>query len=64
MTEQSAPTPAATGEGGCHRCGAQRPERSLTWLRESTGGRVTWLCPDCARRHVHDIEAQLAPEWW
>jgi hypothetical protein len=23
-----------------------------------------WLCPDCARRHLRDIEAKLAPEWW
>jgi tRNA(Ile2) C34 agmatinyltransferase TiaS len=48
----------------CCRCGTDRPERSLTWVRESADGRTTWLCPECARRHVRDIEAKLAPEWW
>ena len=60
MTEQPAPAP----DGTCRSCGTDRPAQSLEWVRESADGRVTWLCPACARRHVHDIEAKLAPEWW
>jgi hypothetical protein len=52
----------------CHRCGTPRPTAGsdvLTWVREQEpDGPQRWLCPACARRHVRDIEARLAPEWW
>jgi hypothetical protein len=52
----------------CERCGALRDPAAataLTWASERiAGGRVRWLCPDCARRHVRDIEAKLPSEWW
>ncbi len=52
----------------CLRCAAVRDPvdpAALEWACERTpGGDVTWLCPDCARRHVRDIEAKLPPGWW
>jgi hypothetical protein len=27
-------------------------------------GTIRWLCPDCARRHVRDIEGKLPDEYW
>ncbi|MFC4947719.1 hypothetical protein [Pseudonocardia sp. GCM10023141] len=52
----------------CALCPAERtPDdpSSLAWVREQEPGReVRWICPQCARRHVRDIEGKLAPEWW
>jgi hypothetical protein len=48
----------------CALCEAERDPAdpaALAWVHEP-GPR--WLCPACARRHVRDIEAKLAPEWW
>ena len=48
----------------CSLCGAaQEAATALEWVHEP-GPEPRWLCPDCARRHVRDIEAKLAPEWW
>ena len=58
---------AVTADPCCQLCGtrAGSPGALLTWVRERDGhGRDRWLCPDCARRHVRDIEAKLDPEWW
>ncbi|GAA2538422.1 GNAT family N-acetyltransferase [Pseudonocardia hydrocarbonoxydans] len=44
----------------CARCPAEREGADPAWSRGPEG----WLCPDCTRRHVRDIEAKLAPEWW
>lgn len=58
--------PASTAT--CTVCGLPRPESGpdvLAWGCERTpDGTVGWLCPGCARRHVREIEAKLAPEWW
>jgi hypothetical protein len=35
------------------------------WLREvGADGAVTWVCPDCVRRHIRSIEARLDDAWW
>ena len=47
----------------CALCGAEHHPAALAWLCEP-GPEPRWLCPDCARRHVREIEAKLAPEWW
>lgn len=52
----------------CVVCGAERDPRdpdSLAWsVEREADGPVRWLCPPCVRRHVRDIEAKLAPDWW
>jgi len=50
----------------CSLCGAERDPAdpaALAWVHEP-GEPPRWLCPACARRHVREIEAKLAPEWW
>jgi hypothetical protein len=49
----------------CALCGAEQddPATALSWVHEP-GPESRWLCPGCARRHVREIEAKLAPEWW
>lgn len=37
---------------------------ALAWVRESEGDAVRWLCPQCARAHVRDIEGKLPAEYW
>ncbi|HXV94531.1 MAG TPA: hypothetical protein VD813_14595 [Pseudonocardia sp.] len=38
---------------------------ALAWsVERGPDGRQRRLCPDCARRHVRDIEARLPHEWW
>lgn len=52
-------------EASCLRCAAPRDPASLAWVRErEAGGRVRWLCPGCAHRHVRDIESRLPHDWW
>ncbi len=52
----------------CQRCGEVRDASApsaLAWACErDVDGRIGWLCPECARRHVRDIEAKLPHEWW
>jgi len=59
--------PEATGgQGACAGCGTPRdPDQAdaLAWAFEP-GDPPRHLCPACARGHVRDIEAKLAPEWW
>ncbi len=48
----------------CALCGAEPgPATALAWVHEP-GPEPRLLCPDCVRRHLRDIEAKLAPEWW
>ncbi|RZQ59283.1 hypothetical protein [Amycolatopsis suaedae] len=66
MSEQTAGRPDDT----CGRCGARRPAdpdstlSALAWSAQHERGTVRWLCPDCARKHVRDIEAKLPDEFW
>ncbi|MCK2237349.1 MULTISPECIES: hypothetical protein [unclassified Crossiella] len=53
----------------CLRCGSQRDQDSdpavlLAWSAERTTRGTRWLCPDCARAHVRDIEGKLPDEYW
>ena len=62
------PMAATWADAACSRCGTTRdPSGSdvLAWASErEPDGRVSLLCPACARRHARDIEARLPPEWW
>jgi hypothetical protein len=49
----------------CSTCGASAPSPPLDWMRQSDPWRgATWVCADCARRHVRSIEARLDQQWW
>ncbi|HEV3360627.1 MAG TPA: hypothetical protein VG247_27745 [Pseudonocardiaceae bacterium] len=53
----------------CSRCGKQRaadcsPVEALSWSSERDRGRLQWLCPECSRVHVRDIEGKLPAEYW
>ena len=48
----------------CSLCGAVRDPADLAWACEHDPDGKRWICPDCARRHVRDIEAKLPQEWW
>ncbi|MGH3798187.1 MAG: hypothetical protein ACRDSP_25325 [Pseudonocardiaceae bacterium] len=47
----------------CGDCAVVRAEQdartALAWAHEP-GASGQWLCPDCARAHLRDIEAKLA----
>ncbi|GLZ41641.1 hypothetical protein [Actinokineospora sp. NBRC 105648] len=49
----------------CALCGRLRsagtPLEALAWVKDE-GNR--WLCPECGRRHVRDIEGKLPAEYW
>ncbi|WP_103348250.1 hypothetical protein [Amycolatopsis sp. CA-128772] len=60
----SAPEPQV-----CSRCGRTRtadddPITALAWVSTRERDAVRWLCPDCARQHVRDIEGKLPDEYW
>jgi hypothetical protein len=40
------------------------PIVALAWVLENTPRGQVWLCPDCARNHVRDIEGKLPDEYW
>ncbi|MEV6880018.1 hypothetical protein [Amycolatopsis sp. NPDC051128] len=53
----------------CTRCGRGRsadddPATALAWVSTRERGVLRWLCPDCARQHVRDIEGKLPDEYW
>ncbi|WP_409183024.1 hypothetical protein F9C11_00720 [Amycolatopsis sp. VS8301801F10] len=53
----------------CSRCGRARaaetdPLATLAWVSTKENGEHRWLCPDCARTHVRDIEGKLPDEYW
>ncbi|GAA1172418.1 hypothetical protein GCM10009608_05770 [Pseudonocardia alaniniphila] len=44
----------------CHTICENGTAATLTWVHErEPDGQVRWLCPDCTRRHLRDIEARL-----
>ncbi|PRX43558.1 hypothetical protein B0I33_11415 [Prauserella shujinwangii] len=52
----------------CRVCGTTRtfadPLRALAWVRENENDGARWLCPECAGRHVRDIESKLPTDYW
>jgi transposase-like protein len=53
----------------CTRCGKQRaadcsPVEAMSWSSERERGAQRWLCPECSRTHVRDIEGKLPVEYW
>lgn len=53
----------------CSRCGRLRPDddalAALSWVSErDERGNRRWLCVDCARTNVRNIEGKLDQEWW
>lgn len=51
----------------CASCAtpAEDPGSVLTWTLEvEDDGSHRWVCPDCSRDHVRDIEARLDLESW
>ncbi|WP_170211653.1 hypothetical protein [Saccharothrix australiensis] len=55
--------------GTCARCGRAResvtdPALLLAWVREREDGTDRWLCHECARAHVRDIEGKLPTDYW
>jgi len=53
----------------CSRCGRARtqdegPALALAWVSSRERGELRWLCPECGRRHVRDIEGKLPDEYW
>ena len=53
----------------CEVCGARAasagdPVVLTTWVRERSGGRVTWTCAECSRRYLRSIEGKLDSQWW
>jgi hypothetical protein len=52
----------------CDRCGRLRsadpPAVAITWVTDRRDARPVWICPDCARRHVREIEGKLSPDYW
>jgi hypothetical protein len=40
------------------------PHSVLTWTLEVVDEGWNWLCPDCSRDHVRDIEARLDLDAW
>jgi hypothetical protein len=51
----------------CSRCGTERPDdplAALAWVSERDRRGVRWLCRECARIHVRDIESKLDQDWW
>jgi hypothetical protein len=50
----------------CSRCGtmAQTASPPLGWTVDFTGGRVDYLCGNCARANIRAIEGRLPEEYW
>ncbi|MBW4720578.1 hypothetical protein [Saccharothrix obliqua] len=53
----------------CARCGRTResvtdPVKLLAWVRERDHDGDRWLCDECARAHVRDIEGKLPADFW
>jgi hypothetical protein len=53
----------------CTRCGKPRaadcsPVEAMAWSFERERGVLRWLCPECSRAHVRDIEGKLPVEYW
>lgn len=59
---------SAMGEAHCVQCGAVRGGHDavadLAWVAEREGRATRWICPDCARHHVRDMESKLPMDEW
>lgn len=60
----SAPAPVVCTQCGRTRAADEAPAAALAWASSRERGQVRWLCPDCAREHVRDIEGKLPDEYW
>ena len=60
----TAAEPAVCGMCGRTRAGDEDPSVALAWVSTRERGALRWLCPDCARRHVRDIEGKLPDDYW
>ncbi|MFB9688564.1 hypothetical protein [Amycolatopsis plumensis] len=60
----SAPEPVVCTRCGRTRTAADDPATALAWVSTRERGALRWLCPDCARQHVRDIEGKLPDEYW
>lgn len=63
------PTDTGTDEppSTCALCGdaAEDPASVLTWtLDVGDDGEWEWICPECSRIHLRDIEARLRQDAW
>jgi hypothetical protein len=51
----------------CSYCGAVAEASDAVagaWTFAVDNGRVTWLCVDCARLNIRNIEAKLPEDYW
>lgn len=53
----------------CYRCGKVKesvadPLDLLAWTAERDGGAMKWLCHECSKAHVRDIEGKLPADYW
>jgi hypothetical protein len=52
----------------CRMCGWQPDAGQLSALsgvrERRANGATSWLCVECARQHLRDIESKLPDEWW
>ncbi|MGW3966861.1 hypothetical protein ACWED2_44080 [Amycolatopsis sp. NPDC005003] len=60
----SAPEPVVCTRCGRTRAAGEDPATALAWVSTRERGSLRWLCPDCARQHVRDIEGKLPDEYW
>jgi hypothetical protein len=49
---------------GCAWCGATADDVPVTWTIQSSDRGVEYLCEQCTRVNVRQIESQLPAEWW
>lgn len=49
----------------CHKSTEPAPGCvPLGWTVDLSQGDVKYLCRDCARRNLREIESKLGEEWW
>jgi hypothetical protein len=50
----------------CALCGVEADDEAavLTWTLDVQDDTWEWICPECSRVHLRDIEARLKHEEW